>query len=136
MPHLKTILLSAILLLPTQALADQISGRVTTWQKTSQMSMPREVPADNVTVVAGQGLRIDINHAGRDTIIGKVEARATSDRQGNFSLNVPSGSNYTVIFWKRGHTPVTYNINAPGQINAQIGASSRSTLHMNLGFRQ
>lgn len=131
------ILMSLILLtaMTMSVFANQVTGNVTTWHKTSQMAPPKEVPASGVTVVIGKNINIDINPSGSDTIYGEVIARTTTDNKGNFTANVPSGQNYQMILWKQGYTPVSYTINSPGQTNGQIAKSDR-LIHNKLNFKE
>jgi hypothetical protein len=132
------ILLVAVFLvigMTAGAFANQVTGKITTWHKASQMALPTEVPAPGVTVVIGKNININTNASGADTIHGNVVARTETDGKGNFTVDVPTGQGYTMIIWKKGHTPATYTVNSPGTANGQISKSDR-VMHLNLKFEK
>lgn len=137
MNKIKMMTLMTLLLMATvsaSVLADQISGKVTTWHKASQMAPPKEVAASGVTVIIGRNLNIEVSPSGADTIYGEVISKADTNKDGQFSIGVPAGNNYSMILWKKGHTPVSYTVNSPGTKNGQISQSER-LIHATLLFR-
>lgn len=111
------------------------SGVVTEWVD------GKEKVLSGATVIVGKQISLLVGverNRGVDTVRGVVTAKAVTDAKGFASVSIPPG-NYTVIIWKAGYVPKTFN-GVEAKTYKFMGSISKDTsmqgLHTVLAFEK